>query len=55
MMAIAVSASAAFVTPVATPPNTLVYGPGNFRFLDYVKIGLPLLLITYIAAVVIIP
>ncbi len=43
LIAIAVAASCAFATPVGTPPNTLVFGPGGFRFMDYVKVGLPLI------------
>ena len=39
LMAIAVAASCAFATPVGTPPNTLVLGPGGFKFMDYVKAG----------------
>lgn len=55
LMTIGIAASAAFVTPIATPPNTLVLGPGGLKFMDYVKIGLPLLLITYIGCLLIIP
>ena len=55
LMTIGIAASAAFATPIATPPNTLVLGPGGLKFMDYVKIGLPLLLITYIACLLIIP
>ena len=36
VMAIAVAASCAFATPVGTPPNTLVLGPGGYKFMDYV-------------------
>lgn len=54
-MTIGIAASAAFATPIATPPNTLVLGPGGLKFMDYVKIGLPLLLITYIGCLLIIP
>lgn len=39
MMAIAVAASCAFSTPVGTLPNTLVLGPGGYKFNDYVKAG----------------
>jgi sodium-dependent dicarboxylate transporter 2/3/5 len=39
LMAIAVAASCAFATPVGTPPNTLVLGPGSYKFMDYVKAG----------------
>ena len=55
LMAIGIAASMAFATPMATPPNTLVLGPGGFSFNDYVKAGLPLCVITFIASVVIIP
>ena len=36
LMAIGIAASCAFTTPVATPPNTLILGPGKFHFMDYV-------------------
>jgi len=55
LMAIAVAASCAFATPVGTPPNTLVFGPGNFRFMDYVKVGTPLIVICWILSVIILP
>lgn len=55
LMAIGVAASCAFATPVGTPPNTLVLGPGNFRFMDYVKVGIPLIVICFIVSVIIIP
>ncbi|EKU71033.1 SLC13 family permease [Selenomonas sp. F0473] len=55
VMAIGIAASCAFTTPVATPPNTLVLGPGKFRFMDYVKIGLPLVFISLLVCVAVIP
>ena len=55
LMAIGIAASRAFATPMATPPNTLVLGPGGFTFNDYVKVGLPLCIVTFIASVIIIP
>ena len=55
LMSIGIAASRAFATPMATPPNTLVLGPGGFSFNDYVKVGVPLCLITFIASVLIIP
>ena len=55
LMAIGIAASCAFTTPVATPPNTLVLGPGKFRFMDYVKIGVPLAVLSLITCAVIIP
>ena len=55
LMSIGIAASMAFATPMATPPNTLVLGPGGFYFNDYVKVGVPLCIITFIASVIIIP
>lgn len=55
LMAIAIAASCAFTTPVATPPNTLVMGPGKFKFNDYIKVGTPLVFIALVVCVVIIP
>jgi di/tricarboxylate transporter len=54
-MGIAMSASACFLTPVATPPNTIVLGPGKYSFLDYVKAGWPLQIISLLLSVAIIP
>ena len=55
LMAIGIAASMAFATPMATPPNTLVLGPGSFTFNDYVKVGVPLCVICFIVSVIIIP
>lgn len=55
LMAIGIAASCAFTTPVATPPNTLVLAPGKFHFMDYVKVGLPLVVVSMIVCTVIIP
>jgi di/tricarboxylate transporter len=55
MMAVAVGASAGFLTPVAHQSNVLVMGPGGYRFGDYMKSGLPLDLITLGVALVVIP
>ena len=55
IMAIGIAASCAFTTPVATPPNTLVLGPGRFKFMDYVKVGVPLVIISLIVCAVVIP
>ena len=55
LMAIAIAASCAFTTPVATPPNTLVLGPGGFKFKDYIYVGTPLVFISLIICVAIIP
>lgn len=55
LMAVGVAASMAFASPVASPVNTLVMGAGNYRFSDYIKIGAPMLLISLIAAMLILP
>lgn len=55
LIAIAIAASCAFATPVGTAPNTLVLGPGNYRFIDYIKVGGPLIVVCFIVSVIIIP
>jgi len=55
VMAVALAASASFLTPIAHPANILVMGPGGYRFSDYVKAGLPLLLLLMAITVVILP
>jgi di/tricarboxylate transporter len=42
LMGSSMYASACFLTPVATPPNTIVLSPGNYKFLDYLKAGWPI-------------
>ncbi|MGH3102251.1 MAG: SLC13 family permease, partial [Thermoleophilia bacterium] len=51
LMAVTVSAAASFLTPVATPANLMVMSPGGYRFGDYWKLGLPLLLLFAVVAV----
>jgi sodium-dependent dicarboxylate transporter 2/3/5 len=55
LMAIAVAASCAFATPVGTPPNTIVLGPGGYKFMDYVKAGTGLVVVCFIVSIIIIP
>ena len=55
LMAIAVAASCAFASPVGTPPNTLVLGPGGYKFMDYVKAGTGLVIVCFIVSLVVIP
>jgi di/tricarboxylate transporter len=45
LMAVAIAASSAFLTPIGHQSNTLVMGPGGYRFGDYWKVGLPLTLV----------
>jgi di/tricarboxylate transporter len=51
LMAVAVSASCAFLTPIGHQSNTLVMGPGGYRFGDYWKLGLPLSLVVLVVAI----
>ncbi len=55
LMVVAMAASCAFATPVGTPPNTLVLGPGGFKFNDYIKVGVPLLVICYVVLMIVAP
>lgn len=54
-MIVAIAASAAFMTPVSSPVNTLVLGPGGYRFSDFVKIGVPFTLIIMVVSVLLVP
>jgi len=54
-MMVAMAASAAFMTPVSSPVNTLVLGPGNYTFSDFVKIGVPFTLLVMVVCVMLIP
>jgi di/tricarboxylate transporter len=54
-VAVVIAASAAYSTPVSTPVVTLVVDPGRYRFTDFIKVGVPLLLLTYVVTVVVAP
>jgi di/tricarboxylate transporter len=54
-VAVVIAASAAFVTPVSTPVVTLVVEPGRYRFVDFVKVGVPLLLLAWAATLLVAP
>jgi di/tricarboxylate transporter len=55
LMAVAVAAAAAFLTPVATPANLMVMEPGGYRFGDYWKVGLPLAVLFAAVAILVVP
>jgi len=54
-MTVALAASAAFMTPVSSPVNTLVIGPGRYRFIDFVRLGVPFTLLVMLACVALLP
>ncbi len=54
-MTVALAASAAFMTPVSSPVNTLVMGPGNYRFMHFVKVGVPFTLLVLVLTVLLVP
>ena len=55
LMCTTIAAAAAFLTPIATPPNLMVMGPGGYVFGDYWKLGLPLLIWFFIIATFYVP
>ncbi len=55
LMAVAIAASMAFATPVASPSNTLVMGAGNYRFYDYIKVGVPMIILALITTLIVVP
>lgn len=54
-IAVCVAASMSFVTPFGYQTNLMVYGPGGYRFTDFVRIGIPMLLLSFTVAMVVIP
>lgn len=55
MMAIAFGANASLTTPIGHPVNTIVMGPGGYRFGDYLRVGLPLVILLWLTATICIP
>ncbi|MGN5593233.1 SLC13 family permease [Stutzerimonas nitrititolerans] len=54
-MIVALAASAAFMTPISSPVNTLVLGPGQYRFADFVRVGVPFTLLVMLVSVLLVP
>ena len=54
VMVVAIASSAAFMTPISSPVNTMVIGPAGYRFGDFVKIGVPFTIIVMFATVLLV-
>jgi di/tricarboxylate transporter len=54
-MIVALAASTAFMTPVSSPVNTLVVGPGNYSFGDFIRLGVPFSILVLIVCVIVVP
>ena len=55
MMAMAMAASASFTSPISHPANILIMGPGNYRFTDYIRAGVPLTLLVFLIVMLLLP
>jgi len=55
MMTVAISASASFASPLSHPAHLLVMGPGGYRFVDYMKVGVPITLLALLVSVWLLP
>ena len=55
LMAVAYAASASFMTPIGYQTNTMVYGPGGYRYSEYTKFGAPFALLVFLAIMLIVP
>jgi di/tricarboxylate transporter len=55
LMTLTVAAAASFLTPVATPANMMVMGPGGYKFGDYAKLGLPMVVWYFIVVMALVP
>jgi di/tricarboxylate transporter len=54
-VAVAIAASMSFITPIGYQTNLLVYGPGGYRFSDFMRVGFPMAVIAFVVSMVVIP
>lgn len=55
VIAVTIAVATSFITPFSYQTNVMVYGPGGYRFTDYVRIGVPMFLLTFLATVIVVP
>ena len=55
LMVVAVAGCAALLTPISTPGNMMIMSPGGYRFGDYWKLGLPIMVWWFVVALVVVP
>jgi di/tricarboxylate transporter len=55
MMTVSMAAAASYASPLSHPAHLLVMGPGGYRFMDYVKVGVPVTLLAFGVSVVLLP
>jgi len=55
LMIVAIAASTSFATPMGSPVNILILGPGGYRFNDFLKVGLPLIVLSMLVTLLIVP
>ena len=55
LMAVVTGSSISYASPIATPPNTMIYGIGGYKFVDYIKNGIPVIIYVFIITIIILP
>lgn len=55
VMATVIAGSCAYATPIGMPANTMVLAPGGYKFMDYVKAGLPLIIVSTVVSLILLP